>query len=149
MKLMGLLILGTLAFATVSCGNKNESGGAQNASVNPFSTDPYNVRTVSGLINVDTLMIQFGNGTNCTPQVPCSYYASERTKPVVMHALDVSFKQGIQPDGARMLKATITGAVSNTGGAYPPNSQYPNQNPNQYPTNQPSTFEVQNMVIYR
>jgi len=150
MKLMGLLILGTLAFTTVSCGNKNESGGAQNASANPFSTDPYTVRTVNGLINVDTLMIQFGDGRNCSPQIPCTYQASQQTKPVVMNALDNSFKQGIQPDGARMLKATITGAVSNMGGSNPPSqTQYPNQYPSQYPTSQYGTFDVQRMVIYR
>lgn len=140
MKILSFLVLMALALMGVSCGDKNASGsgGARNSN-STFASDPYRVQTVIGLVNVDTLMIQIDN------QV---YQASQNTLPIVMNALNVSYKQNIQPNGARMLKARMTASVESapTQNAYQGGYQSGYTQP--APQQRSNFLNIQSMVIY-
>ena len=92
-----LFLVVALALGVVACGNKNKSSGSNTT----FSSDPYQVSTVDGLVNVDNYSIMAGNTT---------YQPSQQSIQVLVNAMRLASQQGIPLNNARQLKAKITGS---------------------------------------
>ena len=125
-----LFLVVALALGVVACGNKNTSSGSSSST--SFSSDPYQVSTVDGLVNVDNYSIMVGNTT---------YQPSQQSIQVLVNAVRLASQQGIPLNDARQLKAKITGsqqAQQQVG--------YTQQNPQQGVGN---TLNITQAVIYR
>jgi hypothetical protein len=97
LKLFLLNILTLLLL--VSCGDRNNTGNEAQG----FSSDPYRVSTMNGLIDINQPIAEVGGQT---------YQISQQSFPVVNMALHQGFQQGIQPVNNKF-KAKITGSVMN------------------------------------
>jgi hypothetical protein len=123
-----LFLVVALALGVVACGNKNTSSGASTS----FSSDPYQVSTVDGLVNVDNYSIIVGNTT---------YQSSQQSIQVLVNAVRLASQQGIPLNNARQLKAKITGsqqAQQQVGYT----QQYPQQGVG-------NTLNITQAVVYR
>ena len=123
-----LFLVVALALGVVACGNKNTSSGASTT----FSSDPYQVSTVDGLVNVDNYSIIAGNTT---------YQPSQQSIQVLVNALRLASQQGIPLiKDTRQLKAKITGSQqAQQQGGY--TQQYPQQGVG-------NTLNITQAVIY-
>ena len=107
------LVLLAMSLMMVSCGGKNDSGGSSSS----FSSDPYTVKTVTGAINVDNYVVTVGSA---------QYQLTQQGVQIADQAMYRASQQYIQLNGARQLKARITGSVQpqyNMGGNFLPNQQ--------------------------
>ena len=123
-----LFLVVALALGVVACGNKNTSSGASTS----FSSDPYQVSTVDGLVNIDNYSIMVGNTT---------YQSSQQSIQVLVNAVRLASQQGIPLNNARQLKAKITGSQqAQQQGGY--TQQYPQQGVG-------ITLNITQAVVYR
>ena len=97
-----LFLVVALALGVVACGNKNTSSGASTT----FSSDPYQVSTVDGYLDMNQPVVQVGNIT---------YQVSQNSYTVMNQAFRLAQQQGIQPtlvNGSQKYKAKITGSMA-------------------------------------
>ena len=129
-KIIYVLVLLAMSLMMVSCGGKNDSGGSSSS----FSSDPYTVKTVTGAINVDNYIVTVGS---------TQYRLTQQGVQIADEAMYRASQQYIQLNGARQLKARITGSVQpqyNMGG------NFPNQQQQQYGNN---ILNVSNIEIVK
>ena len=101
-----LFLVVALALGVVACGNKNTSSGASTT----FSSDPYQVSTVDGYLDMNQPVVQVGNIT---------YQVSQNSYTVMNQAFRLAQQQGIQPtlvNGSQKYKAKITGSLASQAG---------------------------------
>ena len=97
-----LFLVVALALGVVACGNKNTSSGASTT----LSSDPFQVSTFDGLLDVNQPVVQVGNTT---------YQVSQNSYTVMNQAFRLAQQQGIQPTSQKY-KAKITGSVAAQAG---------------------------------
>ena len=125
-----LFLVVALALGVVACGNKNKSSGASTT----FSSDPYQVSTVDGYLDMNQPVVQVGNIT---------YQVSQNSYTVMDQAFRLAQQQGIQPtlvNGSQKYKAKITGSMAAQAGYQ--------QNPQQQ-QGVGNTLNITQAVIYR
>ena len=118
-----LFLVVALALGVVACGNKNKSSGSSTS----FSSDPYQVSTVDGYLDVNQPVVQVGNIT---------YQVSQNSYTVMNQAFRLAQQQGIQPTSQKY-KAKITGSMAAQTGY----QQYPQQGVG-------NTLNITQAVIY-
>ena len=103
MKNLSFLVLTVaLAIGVVSCGGKDNKSGDSGS----FSTDPYKVTTVKGLVNVDNYQIRVGSQT---------YQPDSQSMQIVANAVIEASRLQIPLNSARQLKINVTGSLSQAG----------------------------------
>lgn len=138
MKNISFFVFTVMTFFLVACGNDKKEGSSNNT----FSTNPYQVSTVEGLINIQQPIIEVGS---------TSYQVSQQSYQVINQAVHMAQQQGIQPvlvNGVQKYRAKITGSLGSTGtyqGGYYQQGGYQSG----YQQNVGNTLNVTQAVIHR